>query len=430
MSLAAAARLARKVSWNVVDQALSALSNVILAVLVARTVSAAQFGDFSVAFLVFGIAVAVVRSAVGQPLQIGFSSAQPGVRDGALRRALGCAVLIGLLAAALAAISALLLGGALGAALIALAVVLPGLVLQDSCRMAMFAAGRPAAAALIDGTWAVVQVVLLLVCTATGRTEVVDLILAWGASAALSVVLGLALLRLLPAPRHGLAWLRDERKLTAYLLGEYVLGLGAAQLAILLVGVLASATSVGALRAAQVLLGPLGILGSAAFQFSVPEVARRPDLGARSRVLFGACISGALGLATVLYLTVLLLVPDSTGAALFGESWSGAASVLLAMGLSSVASSLANGPAGVLYGMGRAAATFRINLAKGPLLLIAVTAATLQWGVVGAAWALAAVEAAVLPLWWATLLRAVRADARLVPGSDPLETDVVLHRLA
>jgi O-antigen/teichoic acid export membrane protein len=421
MSVAAGARLFRRVGWNVVDQALSALSNVVLSVLVARSVSAAGFGTFSTAFVIFGIAVAVTRSGVGQPLQIGFSAAAPDVRHQATRRALGCALLIGLSAAALVGGAGLLLGGELGPALLALAVVLPGLLLQDSCRMAMFTAGRPAAAALIDGVWAVAQVCLLLACTGLGWTSVPILIVAWGFSATLSAVLGLVVLRLVPAPRRGLAWLRDERKLTKYLLGEYVFGLGSAQLAILLVGVLASTTAVGALRAAQVLLGPLGIVGAAAFQFSVPEVARRPELSRSRRLLFAGGVSGALGLITVVYLAVLLLLPDPVGVALFGDSWSGAAAVLLAMGVSSLASSLANGPAGVLYGMGRAQATFRINLAKGPLLLCVVSLATVEWGVVGAAWALAAVEAAVLPAWWLTLTTATR-QAKLDPASvDPAQ---------
>jgi hypothetical protein len=75
------------------------------------------------------------------------------------------------------------------------------------------------------------------------------------------------------------------------------------------------------------------------------------------------------------------------------------------MGLSSVSSSLANGPAGVLYGLGQARATFRINLAKGPILLIALLTSTFLAGAVGAAWALAAVETVVLPAWIVTFRR-------------------------
>jgi O-antigen/teichoic acid export membrane protein len=226
-------------------------------------------------------------------------------------------------------------------------------------------------------------------------------------------------LRVRPRLTAGLSWVRDERKLTGYLLGEYVFGLGASQLAILLVGVLASPSAVGSLRAAQVLLGPLGVIGAAAFQFAVPEIARRPELSPRRRTLFGLGVSGGLGLITLVYGICLLAMPDRVGLALFGDSWRGAAAVLLAMSVSSLASSLANGPAGVLYGMGQARATFRLNLAKGPLLLVVVLFTTWQWGAVGAAWGLAFVEAAVLPAWWLTLRDALRrrpsADRQLLP---------------
>ena len=48
----------------------------------------------------------------------------------------------------------------------------------------------------------------------------------------------------------------------------------------------------------------------------------------------------------------------------------------------------------MLYGLGQARATFRINLVKGPVLLLVLLTFTWAEGAVGAAWALAAVEAA------------------------------------
>ena len=74
------ARLLRNASWNLVDQALSALSNIVLSVAVARSVTAAGFGAFSVAFVIFGVLIAVTKSLVGQPLQMRFSGARRGER--------------------------------------------------------------------------------------------------------------------------------------------------------------------------------------------------------------------------------------------------------------------------------------------------------------------------------------------------------------
>ena len=307
---------------------------------------------------------------------------------------------------------ALAVGGEVGGALLALAFVLPGLMLQDSCRMAAFTLGRPQLAALIDAVWAVVLFGLLALLLGSGQHLVGGLILAWGAAAAFSALLGLTVLGVWPTLRGAGGWVREHRDLIRYLLPEYFLGLGAMQLGVLLVGVIATASAVGSLRAAQVLLGPLGIVGAAVFQFAVPEVARRASAAASWLVKLAAGLSGGLGLITVGYVALMMLLPDGVGVILFGDSWAGAAAVLLAMGLSSVSSSLANGPAGVLYGLGQARATFRINLAKGPVLLLALLTGTFLAGAVGAAWALAAVEALVLPAWILTLRRTLRPLGR------------------
>src|SRR3712207_1844081 len=127
-------RLLRVVSWNVVDQALSALSNLGLSIAVARTTSASGFGAFAVAFLLFGISLAVSKSAVGQPLQIRLSGASGVQRDVGFAAALGAATVLGVVFGLLALVAGLAVGGEVGHALMALTLVLPGLMLQDSCR--------------------------------------------------------------------------------------------------------------------------------------------------------------------------------------------------------------------------------------------------------------------------------------------------------
>jgi O-antigen/teichoic acid export membrane protein len=403
-------RLLRRVSWNLVDQGLSAASNFALAIIVARSVSATEFGAFSIAFLVYGIAVAATKSMVGQPLQMKFSGVDGNVQRRAVSSAFGFVVPLGLCFGAIAAATGLWLPGAVAPSLIALAVVLPGLLLQDSCRMAFFAVGKPSLAALIDLVWGVGQIAILGAMLLLGRDDAWLLILGWGCAAAISAVVGLLLLRARPALGSALGWFRDQRQLIRYLFPEYLLGLGAAQFGMLLVGVVATADAVGSIRAAQVLLGPLGIVGTAAFQFAVPEMAARPTMSSRHRTMFGLGVSAALGMITTVYCTVLLLMPDSFGTAMFGASWAGASAVLLAMCLSSLASSLANGPAGVLYALGRAQWTFRINVVKGPIALVALLAGAAVWGASGAAWAFFLIELAVLPAWLLTFRKAIRTS--------------------
>ena len=407
-----------KVSWNVIDQALSAASNFVLAIVVARSVDSTAFGAFAIAFMVYGIAVAATKSVVGQPLQMRYSSADPVQQRIEMNRATGFVLPIGLIAGIAAAIIGLIVSGSVGTSMVALAIVLPALLLQDTCRMAMFTAGKPAYAAAIDGIWALAQFASIAILIVSGNEEVWKLIVAWGISAGLSALVGLVLLKVIPQVGQAINWFTAQRHLIRYLFPEYLLGLGAAQFGIVLVGVVASADAVGSLRAAQVLLGPLGIVATAAFQFAVPEMSSRPQMTSRQRGKLAFGISAALGSITIVYVSILLLLPDWAGAELFGDSWAGAALVLLPMGLASLASCQANGPAAVLYAMGRAQWTFRINAVKGPVIMVVLLLAAWLWSAQGAAWAFFAIELAVLPAWLLTFLKALRSGAVVTEGES------------
>lgn len=408
----------RKAGWNLGDQILSAASNVALSIIVANSVDKYVFGAFAIAFVVFGVGIALARSIVGQPLQICYAAAPPHEQHAAIGRAHGLAVVLGLALGAVCALASIPMSGALAQALLALSVCLPGLLLQDSQRLTFFAIGKAWGAVVIDTVWTVAQFGALAALILAGRTQIDELMLAWGVSAALSAVVGAVLLRVVPRVTAWLAWLREIRDLVRYLLAEYILGLGASQVSVLLVGVIAAPQAVGAIRAAQTLLGPLNILGGACFNFTVPEIARRTHLTAKQRLLAGHAVSGLMGSATVVYVVALLLIPDWLGEKIFSDSWAGAAGVLLPLGISALFSSLANGLAGVLYGLGRADRTFRINLLKAPVIVVAVLGGTWLGGAFGAACGMAVAEAFVLPFWYREFRLAARQTAEPVDRAE------------
>ena len=69
--------LARRAGWNVIDQVMSALSNMLLMVFVARALDKTAFGAFAMAFVAYGVAVALSKAMVGQPLQMRHSADSP-----------------------------------------------------------------------------------------------------------------------------------------------------------------------------------------------------------------------------------------------------------------------------------------------------------------------------------------------------------------
>lgn len=427
------AGLVKRIGWNIADQGLSALANMALMVVVARAVDGAAFGAFAVGFLVYGIAVAVSKSITGQPLQIRHSNDSPEQFARAVGAGQGASFWFGLVSGLVCLAVGLLLGGDIGHALAAVGVCLPGLVVQDNYRMAFFANGHPEHATLIDFVKTVAQFAFLGLLLAFGLHDVGLLTLSWGLAATLSAVVAGVLLKARPRPGQARRWLRDQGSLTKYLLAEYSLGLGAAQLGALLVPVLGTTRDAGAIRGAQTLLGPLNVLGTAAFAFAVPEVSRRSEMGARHRVLMMAGLSGAMGLAALVYVVVVLVLPDSVGVVLFGDSWAGAQSVLLPMSLNALLAALGTGPGAMMLGMGLARKTFTFNLAKAPLLLGLLVPGTLLWGAQGAAWAMAITELVMLPFWVLLAARAVRGrydhliaallptPAAVDPGVEPVE---------
>lgn len=393
-------RLLRRASLNLVDQVLSAVTNVVLSFLVARAVDATGFGAFSVAFVVFGVLIGVERSLVGQPLNIRFSAAEGEERRTVLGSATGTVLAVAGVGAVAVAGGGVLTGGTLGATLLVLAPLLPGLLIQDTCRLAFFAQGRPHLAVVNDLAWAVLQFAAMAVLLDKGVDRPWPYVLAWGGAATAAAVLGLLQMRVAPAIRGAARWIRGQIDLTGYLLMEYLIGAGSAQGSILLVGAVGSLDDVGSLRAAQVLLGPVGIIAAAISTFALPEVSRRTALGSSVRYRLATGISAFVVVVTLAYAAVLLVIPDSLGTLLLGDTWIGASSVLLPMSLASAMAGACLGPSIVIYAMGQARRTFRLHAFEAPLLIGCMAGGLVLGGTPGAAWGLAVSMTVMVPLWF------------------------------
>lgn len=412
----------RRAGWNLVDQALSALTNVVLSFLVARQVSAEEFGAFAVAFLVFSLTVGVVRSLVGQPLGIRYSAVEGPERVVTMHHAFAATLAVALPVSAGALAAGAIIGGSLGPTLMALAVVLPFMVLQDVCRSAFFAWARPELATLNDSVWAVVQFSGIGLLVALGHSQAWTMVLAWGAGGAAGAVLGMAQLRALPRWAGVRRWVRANRDLVGYLFVEYLLGVGAYQGGILLIGGALGVSDIGSLRAAQVLVGPVGILATAATTFGVPEISRRETLPRHPMRIAGGA-SGAIVGATLVYTVLLLLIPEGLGVQLLGDTWTGASSVLLPVALGSAFAGGKLGPVILLYGMGLARKTIRLVTLLALLAVAGMLIGAALASAPGLAWGLALAQAVVMPLWFVQLGVVLRhppppgSAARSVPGS-------------
>lgn len=397
-----------RAGWNVVDQGLSAMTNFVMAFVIARNVSAEEFGQFSVAFLVFTLVIGVQRALVGSPLSINHSALEGESRRHAAADSFGAVLWLTLPISVGLLVTALLTAGTARETWFVLAMFMPLLIGQDVCRMAFIAWGQPQLATLNDAVWTVIQFALMAAVIASGNVSAATMVLVWGVAAGVAAALGMMQLRALPDLGGGRRWLRDNIGVSGYLLAEYVLGVGTFQGGILIFGTFLGVTDVGSLRAAEVLTGPLGILAQAVFAFGVPEISRRR---LPSRPMWLATVaSGILVAIAVLYTIGLMLIPDAWGEALLGDTWVGAQAVLLPIALTSVVSCGKLGPTIIVYGLGHANRTFMLNVVLASSAAVFMLVGALIGGVEGLAWGMCASQVLVLPLWFRQAHRSVHFE--------------------
>lgn len=392
--------LHRRAAWTLVDQAISSFTNAGLAILVARSVDAPTFGAFGIGLVVFSFGIGLARAVVTDPLVIRYSAVRPGRLRAAAADAAGASLLVALGGAVLCLLAGAVLGGVLQAVLTAMAVVLPGLLVQDAWRNACYAAGRPSWAAVNDLVWSVATfsgIALLL----DGRSGVSGFVLVWGAAAYLAAVVGSVQLSIAPRPARGVDWLVRNADLGKRMGPDFLISMGAVHLVTFLVGAVAGLAAAGALRAAQTLLGPVQVLFAAITSFVLPVLSRRAARGGdllRPALVISA-VTSTCALAWVL---PLLLLPDRWGVALLGASWTGARSVLMGMGAVTVLLAVVVGATLSLKASMRPGLLLRVTLVQAPSILVLAGLGAAAFGATGAAWGLAGAHLiGTAGAWWA-----------------------------
>jgi O-antigen/teichoic acid export membrane protein len=417
-----AGSLRGRAAWTLTDQALSSLTNFGLSIVVATSVSAAAFGAFSIALLTFSFLIGINRATVSDPLMIRYSAAPPDVLAAAVRRAAGTALAVGVGTGALCALVGLFFSADARTALLALGLALPGLLVQDTWRYGFFAAGRPAAATVNDAVWAVVQFSLVGVLLATGSGSVLLFTLAWGGAALAAGLVGCRQLGAVPDPLAARAYFRENRHLSVRMGIDFVLNMGAVNIATYVVGAIVGLAGVGGLRAAQTLLGPLQLLFSGLSSFVLPVFSKRVAAGGRLRRLAVTTALVAGGVAA-LWVLVLLFLPRSLGVALLGESWDGAREVMLPSGIVSISVAVAMGASIGLKALSRPDYLLRVTLVQAPLIVGLGAYGAVTRGAAGAAVGFAVAQAVGAALSWLVFTAADRPGAlptagRHRPGAD------------
>lgn len=388
------------------DQAASSLSNVVVAVLVARSFPDViePFAAFSLAIMVFQFLVGCVRGLIFEPLLAQYSDRPGADRLALVPGYLGATLTVGAVVAGLVAVAGLGVGGMAGSALLVLAIVLPLVLVQDAWRY-MFVIDRPGAALVIDVVWLSTSCAAIVL--APDGVGVGWYVLAWGAGGALGASVATTIGRRSFGRLRAWSYLVESRALGLRFLGEYVTAQAGNYLALLACGWMLGLTAYGAVRAGNFYFGPLFTLQAGVILSVLPEGARLRDHPDRlARLIRGA--TAVVGLATLAWTAVGLVVPDSFGRALFGATWAEADDLLLPMGLAMTAMAMITGG---LVGVRSLDGTKGLGarLRTIPFQLVCPIAGGMAGDVMGFAIGMAVGQAIGAGVWWTTFLRLLAA---------------------
>jgi len=318
--------------WGALDQGVSSLITLALTIAVARGVDPREFGFFSIALMISTIVLSLTRTLASDPLTIRFSARNQQALHLGAKGSLSSSAAVGVGLGVIMAATGVALGGAVGGALVAFGASAPFVALQDGCRMAFVAMGRPRATLSIDLIWLSVQGVGIVLWTLSGREGSIAYVGAWGLGAAASAFAGLRRLRVFPTLRSVGPWLRAHRDLSSPLMLDQLTMLAGSQATTWAVGAIVGVASLGAMRVVQVVLGPITTIFTAVSLVAVPELVRITQENSVARAKFVAArLSTALAALAICAGAAVWLLPAEVGRSLFGESWLSATGIVIPM---------------------------------------------------------------------------------------------------
>ncbi|MCX4821525.1 hypothetical protein OG883_16810 [Streptomyces sp. NBC_01142] len=397
---------AGRLSWGLADQAASSISNFAVGIYVARSLGVTAFGVFSLAWVTYGVVLNVSRGLATDPLVVRFSGVSDASWRGAVARSSGTALGVGAALGAVCLVIGVALGGRVGPAFACLGVMLPGLLLQDAWRYSFFAAGLGRKAFVNDLVWGVALVPALVVAARVG--SVAAFVLAWGASATVAAGYGYLQSGIRPRTTQARAWLREQRDLGYRYLVENVSLSGAGQLRAYGLGVIVGVGAVGAVRGAELLLGPFLAVLMGLSLVTVAEAARVLRRSPHRLGRFCLLLGGGQAAAALLWGGALLLMPDRLGELVLGDVWHSASQLIVPVTLGVAWAGLGTGAAAGLRALAAARRSLRCQLFASACYVAGGLGGAALGGTVGSAWGVAAATLAGSAVWWLQLRSALR----------------------
>jgi O-antigen/teichoic acid export membrane protein len=401
-------RRRRRMMWGAADQAASSFTNLLVAIFVGRAVSPAEFGNFAAAVLAYQIANGLLRGMVSEPVVVRWSGSARSSSEPTIEASLGAAVVLAALVGVAVCGVGLLGGGSFRTQMLLLAVLLPGLQLQDAVRFVALTWARPAVAAFSDLVWCGLMLAGGLALAYDGVASPFPYFAVWAVSGAIAGPVGLLALRVRPRVRRTGSYLSEHSTLVATYGFESVAQRGAPRIATVGIGLLAGVTEFAGFRGAMLFGTQIALLTQTVRLVVIPESVRRESVRAQASLAMRAM--WVLVAVTVVGSAILLVVPPVLGRQLLGDTWELAQPLLLWVLIRQVFSAWALGPEIGLRAFANARLSFWSRLANSILLIVLGVAGAAVGGAMGAAIGMAAAQAISTVIWFAAYRIVLRSE--------------------
>ncbi|MDH3273565.1 MAG: hypothetical protein OEM99_03380 [Gammaproteobacteria bacterium] len=397
--------------WTTVDQAISSLTNFLFSIVALKYLTLSEFGAFTVAYVTFAMSLDVQRALVGQPLTVTLSGSPEQIRFRG-GSGLGAAFSVGLLCGLVVAVVGFALGGDVGTSLISLALVIPGLLVQDAWRHVFFASGLPKKALVNDSVWGGSALVAIAFLVATDNVGIPQLIFAWGVSGTLAGVAGWYQVQMTPRMTNPKHWFMSTRALGGRFLIEQLLGNGASQVVVFGIGLIAGLEALGSFNAARTVFGPVNILFLGLIAFAIPEGVRLSQTDVPRFRAFIYSIAAGLSLAVSLTGASLALLPTSWGVALLPQSWMEISPLFLPMAAVLIGESCRLAAFIGLRALAKPKHSLRAQTLSVPLWIAGGLIGAWSGGALGAVYGFAVANVSIAALWWVEYGSVLRSPNR------------------
>ena len=300
-------------------------------------------------------------------------------------------------------------------------------MMQETWRLAFVARGSPANALVNDLVWGLLLVPALVWAVRFDSATAEVFVLAWGVAGTLAGLVGMIQAGFMPQPGDVVAWARDHWDLSWRQLGEFAAQSGSNQSVMYAAAAVAGLAAAGALRAGQVLLGPLQTVYQAAWFVGLSEFVRLLRRRPQSFIVVSVWLSILMGVGGLTYGALFLLYGSTFGPILLGDTWANAQPLMIPLTISFSTIGFGLGPNVGLRAIQALSRSLHARLTVAALTFISGIIGAFLWGAEGAAWGLATAGVLGVGIWWWQFHLGVRAN--IIPVvTEPTSDDLLVDR--